>query len=71
MVWIFGDSFGNTAKIEEVEILPYKGAEKKQKGYRLSLTADYDNGFLYHVSVHETEAEAMAEMRKYSCDTWK
>lgn len=50
-------------------ISPYKGARKKENGFRLSIKSDYDNNFLYHVSVHETEKEAELKMREFSCNT--
>lgn len=68
---IYKDNFGNTATIEGVMIFPYKGARKKENGFRLSIKSDYDNNFLYHVSVHETEKEAELKMREFSCNTWK
>ena len=49
---------GNTGIIEEVNTYPYKGASKRQKGYRVMIKADYDNDFIYHVSVFETLEEA-------------
>lgn len=68
---IYKDDFGNTAIIEEVEILAYKGAQHRNKGFRLKITADYDNGFLYHVSVHETEADALHKLEVFSLGTFK
>ena len=44
---ILHDDYGNRAEIEEVVTLPYKDSPKKEKGYRLSLYAEYDNDFLY------------------------
>ncbi len=61
----------NTAKIEKVEILPYKGAIRKTKGFRLSITADYDNNFLFHVSVYETNIRALKKLETFSCGTFK
>lgn len=68
---IYKDDFGNTAKIEKVEIFPYKGATRKTKGFRLWITADYDQDFLYHVSVYETMVRALKELEKFSCGTFK
>lgn len=68
---IYKDDFGNTARIEKVEIFPYKGATRKTNGFRLWITADYDNDFLYHVSVYETAVRALKELEKFSCGTFK
>lgn len=67
---ILHDNFGNTATIEEVFIFPYNGAKEKEKGYRLVLTSDYNNNFLYHVSVHESMQDVENELKKLSCNTW-
>ena len=68
---ILHDNFGNTATIEEVSIFAYNGAKRKEKAYRLSLTADYDNNFLYHVSVHENMQQVEFKLKGLSCNTWK
>lgn len=68
---VYKDKFGNTATIEECLILPYNGAKHKVKGFRLILSADYDNAFIYHVSVHEEKEDAISEMLKNSCGEWK
>lgn len=68
---IYKDNFGNTAKIERVEILPYKGAPDKVTGYRLWVTSDDDNNFIYHVSVYETFTRAKVELNKLSAGTFK
>ena len=47
---ILHDDYGNRAEIEEVVTLPYKDSQKKEKGYRLSLYAEYDDDFLYVVT---------------------
>lgn len=67
----FCDDFGNTARINEIVTLPYKGAKRKQKCYKLSITADYNDDFLYHVSVYETEEDAKNALKAFSCNTWK
>lgn len=54
---------GNTGIIEEVNIYPYKGANKRQKGYRVIIKADYDNDFIYHVSVFETLGDAKNNLK--------
>ena len=55
---------GNTGIIEEVNTYPYTGASKRQKGYRVMIKADYDNDFIYHVSVFETLEEAKNDLRR-------
>lgn len=62
---IYKDDFGNTAKIEKVKLFAYRGATEKTNGFRLWITADYDGGFLYHVSVHETEKRRIKEAGKF------
>lgn len=68
---IYHDDFGNTATITEKYILPYKGAKETQRSFVLSLTADYDNNFLYFLSVYETMREATDKLKELSCNTWK
>lgn len=68
---IYKDYFGNTAKIEKVYILPYKGAQTKESNFRLLITADYENDFLYFVSVYETEKDALKKLEGFSCGTFK
>lgn len=67
----FSDAYGNTATIYKEVILPYRGATKYVEGYKLSLTADYDCDYCYHVSVHETLDEALDKMSEYSGNTWE
>jgi len=65
------DGMGNFATIEEHNILPYKDAPKRQKGYILTLTAMYDNDFIYHVSVHETKIDAEKKLAMFSAGQFK
>ncbi len=66
---IFHDNeHGNTAIIEEVNILPYRGAANRKKGYRVTYKADYDGGFVYRVSVFETLADAKADIKRCAFD---
>ena len=58
---------GNSAYVEEVLMHPYKGAPK-QKGYRLWAVDDYDDGFVYHVSCHETLDDAKAHLKSICFD---
>ncbi len=55
---------GDTGIIEEVNTYPYKGASKRQKSYRVIVKADYDNDFIYHISVFETLEEAKNDLRR-------
>ena len=68
---ILHDDYGNRAEIEEVITLHYKGSPKEEKGYRLSLYAEYDNDFLYFVSLYESERDAMRKLENLSFNTWK
>lgn len=68
---IYKDDFGNTAKIEQVKIFAYRGAMEKTNSFRLSITADDNGDFLYHVSVYETEKEALKKLESFSCGTFK
>ena len=64
------DDYGNIATIEKIETIPYRGATKKTPLFRLSLMAEYDNNFLYHVSCYETLEETLAELLKCSAGTF-
>ena len=68
---IYYDDFGNKATIDLVKILPYKGASRKTNGYRLTLSAMYDNDFVYHVSIYESLRDAENKMRTFSCGEWE
>ena len=65
------DNYGNSATIEKVMTLPYKGAKTRVEAYILKLFADYDNGFNYHVSMHESLEDAKQKLSKFSCGTFK
>lgn len=68
---ILHDDYGNTATIVEKYILPYRESPQKEKGYILTLTANYDNDMVYFVSIYETYDEAMKHLNEFSCRTWK
>lgn len=68
---IYKDNFGNTAKIERIKVLPYKGSLYKETCWRLWVTSDYDNNFVYFVSVYETFTNAKMELNKLSAGTFK
>lgn len=57
----------NTAIIEEVRARPYKGAAPGA-AFRLQLCDEHGNGnggpIIYHVSMHETVADAMSNLLK-------
>lgn len=59
---------GNTAIIEAVSILPYRGAANRKKGYRVTYKADYDGGFVYRVSVFESLEDVRADIRRCAFD---
>ena len=71
LINILKDDFGNTATIVRRKILPYKGSAEREFGYVLTLTADYENDFVYFVSVYSTEKDAMNRLEQSSCNTWK
>lgn len=64
------DQYGNLASIEKVECIPYNGARKKELCFRLSIIAEYDNNFLYHVSCHETLQHALYRLHEFSNGTF-
>ena len=70
VVSVLHDDFGNTATVTRRSIYPYRGAPRRVDSLVLKITADYDNGFAYHVSVYETLEEAHAALEKFSCGTW-
>ena len=70
-IYVAKDKFGNVATIERCRIFPYNGAMEKEEAYRLSVCAGYDDNFLYHVSVHETERAAKRRMNMMSCGEWE
>lgn len=68
---IYKDDFGNTATIEQREILPYRNSPIKEKAFILSITADYENNFMYHRKVFPSEYDALNDLSEISCNTWK
>lgn len=64
------DDFGNTAIIEEKMLCPYKGASAV-KSYVLSVTADYDNDFMYFRCVSDDMDDINDRLAKMSCGTFK
>lgn len=71
VIKILKDDYGNIATIEKIETVPYRGATKKTPLFRLSLMAEYDNNFLYHVNCYETLEETLAELLKCSAGTFE
>lgn len=53
--------YGNNAGIEKTACSPYRGAAPVP-AYRLYIMDE--SGFLFHVSVHETEADALHKMNE-------
>lgn len=69
-IGIYRDDFGNAADIDYSVAHAYKGGPMTDH-YRLTCRAVYDNNYVYHVSVHETQADAENELRKMSCGTFR
>lgn len=67
----FRDDFGNAALIEKVNTFPYNGAPNKTESYRLMLIAEYDDNFMYYLSVYGTLDDAEKKLKCFSCNTWK
>lgn len=65
------DEFGNSGTIEEKMILPYRGSHVKEPAYVLTLNADYDDGMVYHVSVHPSFGDALETVKPFSCGTFR
>lgn len=70
MIKTFHDNFGNTATIKTGRHFPYQGAKEKQDSFLLTLSADYENNFIYFVSLYETETAARNKLQDFSCNTW-
>lgn len=68
---IYKDNFGNTATIEQVEILPYREAPAEEISYRLWITSDYNNSFTYFASIYETIEDAERRLSQLSMGTFK
>ena len=64
-------TMGNIALIEKTDILPYNGASNKTESYRLMLIAEYDDNFMYYLSVYGTLDDAENKLKCFSCNTWK
>ena len=65
------DKFGNTATIEKVNIFLFEGSTIREGGFRLTLTADYENDFIYFMSVYLTEQDVMKKLSTISCGTFE
>lgn len=66
----YADDFGNAATLDCSRGPAYKGGPIADH-YRLTCRALYDGGYVYHVSVHETRADAENELHRLSCGTFK
>ena len=64
-------NFENKATIRKVRVKPYCGAKQKQDGYLLKIYALYEHNFLYKADMFESEEDALNELKKYSCGTFK
>lgn len=56
---------GNTATIEQGQTLAYMGADNTAPAFRLTLSADYEGGFVYFVAVYETLEEAVSKLADF------
>ena len=65
------DDFGNSGTIEEKMILPYRDSPIRELSYILTLNADYDDGMVYHVSVHHSFGDALETVKPFSCGTFR
>ena len=67
----YKDEYGNRATIQEKFLLPFMGSQYKEKAFVLSVYSDYDDGFMYHRSVHESLMQAEKKLGTFSCGTFK
>lgn len=65
----FIDDFKNTATITKKRIYPYYGATKKQDAFVLKIQS-FDKMY-FHLTVYETEQEAINKLKTFSCGTFK
>lgn len=71
MTRIFKDAFGNTACITRRLGYPYRDAKNKTYSYKLTLSADYNDGDVYFVAIYSSEEDALRQLREFSCNTWQ
>ncbi len=64
------DDFHNTAKIEK-HIGPAYYGGAPETGYKLIVSADYDNDNVYFVSVYCSVGDALAALSAFSCGTFR
>ena len=57
MTRIFKDIIGNTACITRRLGFPHRDAKNKIYGYKLTLSADYNGGDVYFVTIYPSEEE--------------
>ena len=48
-----------------------RDAKNKIYGYKLTLSADYNGGDVYFVTIYPSEEDALRQLRKFSCNTWQ
>lgn len=65
------DEAGNTATIEKILLLPYRDAPCKEDGYKLTLSADYNNNMVYFVFVYDTLQQALDNMDMRGTTEWR
>ena len=74
MMKMYKDDFGNMAKIEQRELLPYMGATKKETGYKLTCFSRYsidEFDEVYYVSIYPTLGDAERKLKEFSSSTFK
>ena len=67
---IYRDKFGNRAEID-MSIRPAYICGAPEEMWRLSCYAEYNDDYLYHVSVHESQQQALKQMNEFSCGSWE
>ena len=69
--YIYHDKNGYTATIEKECIKKNSMDTKDVIVYRLTISCDYNNDFIHHISVHENKLSAFDELSKHSNDEWE
>ena len=64
------DDFHNTAKIEKHVGPSYYGGASCV-GYKLIVSADYDNDDVYFVSIYSSVGDALHALSEFSCGTFR
>lgn len=70
----YADDYGNIATIDYDRLPAYKGDKFLNPSYRVTCTAMYPSymtPYVYHVSVFESMEEALNDLHRLSCGTFK